>query len=366
MKHRVLLAAMVALALSLTGVAPAMAAPAKCTGAAKSKACKPAPTSLAKKKAFSSRKSAKVTRAGQNAARLTARGKHVLAGKLAAARRQAAARVHTDEEPLTLSLDASGQPVLSSSAFYVVNQNTGEVLLQRGARKIVPIASITKLMTAIVVLESRSSLNETLSITEEDIDYLKGTSSRLGMGTRLTREEMLQLALMSSENRAASALARNYPGGRAAFVEAMNVQARLLGMGDTRFYDSTGLTPRNVSSPHDLSRLVMAAARYPLIREFTTTIERYVHVDGQVKLFRNTNGLVRSPDWNIGVSKTGYISEAGRCLVMQAWMGGQPLSIVLMDSDGRNMRVVDAQRVRLWLDGRPELLAGERRRPPQG
>ncbi|MDR1461778.1 MAG: serine hydrolase [Azoarcus sp.] len=365
MKHRILLAAMVALAFSLTGAAPAMAAPAKCAGAAKAKACKPAPTSLAKKKASSNKKSVKVARAGQNAARLTSRGKRVLAGKLAAARRQAA-RAHTAEEPLTLRVDAFGQPLLNSSAFYIVNQNTGEVLLQRGARKVMPIASITKLMTAIVVLESRSSLNETLSITEEDIDYLKGTSSRLGVGTRLTREEMLQLALMSSENRAASALARNYPGGRAAFVEAMNVQARLLGMGDSRFYDSTGLTPRNVSSPHDLSRLVMAAARYPLIREFTTTIERYVHVDGQVKLFRNTNGLVRNPDWNIGVSKTGYISEAGRCLVMQAWMGGQPLSIVLMDADGRNMRVVDAQRVRLWLGERPELLAGDRRRPPQG
>ncbi|MDR1229738.1 MAG: serine hydrolase [Azoarcus sp.] len=362
MKYRILFAATVALALSLTGAEPAVAAPAKCAGAARAKACKPAPTALAKKKASSSKKSVKVARAGRNAAKLTARGKRVLAGRLAAARRQAA-RVHTVEEPLTLRLDGFGQPLLSSSAFYVVNQNTGEVLLQRGAHKVVPIASITKLMTAIVVLESRSGLDEMLSITEEDIDYLKGTSSRLGLGTRLTREEMLQLALMSSENRAASALARNYPGGRAAFVEAMNVQARLLGMSNTRFYDSTGLTPRNVSSAHDLSRLVIAAARYPLIREFTTTIERYVHVDGQVKLFRNTNGLVRNPDWNIGVSKTGYISEAGRCLVMQAWMGGQPLSIVLMDSNGRNMRVVDAQRVRLWLEERPELLAGGRRSP---
>ncbi|MDR0701694.1 MAG: serine hydrolase [Azoarcus sp.] len=364
MKHRILFAAMVALALSVMGAGPAVAAPAKakCAGAAKTKACKPAPASLAKKKASSSKKSVKVARAGRNAARLTARGKRVLAGRLAAARRQAA-RAHAAEEPLTLRLDGFGQPLLGSSAFYVVNQDTGEVLLQRGAHRVMPIASITKLMTAIVVLESRSSLNEVLSITENDIDHLKGTGSRLGLGTRLTREEMLQLALMSSENRAASALARNYPGGRAAFVEAMNVQARLLGMNETRFYDSTGLTPRNVSTPHDLSRMVIAAARYPLIREFTTTIERYVHVNGQVKLFRNTNGLVKSPDWNIGVSKTGYISEAGRCLVMQAWMGGQPLSIVLLDSNGRNMRVVDAQRVRLWLEERPELLAGARRSP---
>ena len=372
MKPLIFFIAALALVFSLAGGNPAAAAPArsasaKCVGAAKAKtkACKSAPTELARKKAASTKKKAsKVARAGRNAAKLTARGKRVLAGKLAAARRQAA-RARVVDEPITLRLDAFGQPRLSSAAFYVVNQNTGEVLLQQGARHVMPIASITKLMTAIVVLESRSSLDEVLTITNEDIDYLKGTSSRLGVGTRLTREEMLQLALMSSENRAASALARNYPGGRAAFVETMNAQARLFGMGDTRFYDSTGLTPRNISSPRDLSQLVMAAARYPLIREFTTATERYVYVDGQAKRFRNTNGLVRSADWNISVSKTGYISEAGRCLVMQAWMSGQPLVIVLMDADGRNMRTVDAQRVRLWLEERPELLAAGRR-PPQG
>ncbi|MDR3213346.1 MAG: serine hydrolase [Azoarcus sp.] len=366
MKPRILFAALLALVVSVVGSAPAMAAPAKCAGVAKTKACKPAPTELARKKALG-KKAGKVARAGRNAARLTARGKRVLTGKLAAARRQAArariARIQIEDEPLTVRLDAFGQPRLSSSAFYVVNQGTGEVLLQQGARHVMPIASITKLMTAIVVLESHSSLNESLTITEDDIDYLKGTGSRLGVGTRLTREEMLQLALMSSENRAASALARNYPGGRTAFVEAMNAQARLLGMNDTHFYDSTGLTPRNVSSPRDLSQMVMAAARYPLIREFTTTTERYVDIEGQVKRFRNTNGLVKNPDWNIGVSKTGYISEAGRCLVMQAWMGGQPLVIVLMDANGRNMRVVDAQRVRLWLEERPELLAANRKQP---
>jgi D-alanyl-D-alanine endopeptidase (penicillin-binding protein 7) len=279
---------------------------------------------------------------------------------VAVAKKQAA-RSRAADEPITLRVDEYGQPRLNSSAFYVANQNTGEVLLQRNARMVIPIASITKLMTAIVVFESGSDLSEILSITEDDIDYLKGTNSRLGMGTRLTREEMLQLALMSSENRAASALARHYPGGRAAFVNAMNVKARLIGMTDTRFYDSTGLSPRNVSSARDLSRLVIASSAYSLIREFSTMRERYVYVNGQLKRFGNTNGLVRSPDWNITVSKTGFISEAGRCLVMQAWMQDQPLVIVLMDSNGRSMRIVDAQRVRLWLEEKPERLAATRR-----
>jgi D-alanyl-D-alanine endopeptidase (penicillin-binding protein 7) len=265
------------------------------------------------------------------------------------------------DDPITLRLDEHGRPRLNSSAFYISNQNTGEVLLQKNAHGVMPIASITKLMTAIVVLESGSSLDDDLTITYDDVDYLKGTNSRLGVGTQLTREVMLQLALMSSENRAASALARHYPGGRSAFIKAMNTKARLLGMADTRFYDSTGLTPRNVSSPHDLSRLVVAASDYPLIREFSTMEERYIYINGQQKRFGNTNGLVKSLDWNITVSKTGYISEAGRCLVMQAWIQNQPLVIVLLDANGRSTRTVDAQRVRLWLEESPERLAATRR-----
>ena len=264
------------------------------------------------------------------------------------------------DDPITLRLDENGLPRLNSSAFYVANQNTGEVLLQRNARSVMPIASITKLMTAIVVLESGSNLNEMLTITDDDVDYLKGTNSRLGVGTRLAREEMLLLALMSSENRAASALARHYPGGRSAFISAMNAKARLIGMSETHFYDSTGLTPRNVSSPRDLSRLVVAASGYPKIREFSTTTEHFLYINGQMKRFGSTNGLVKSPDWTISVSKTGYISEAGHCLVMQAWMQNQPLVIVLMDSHGRGMRAIDAQRVRLWLEEKPERLAATR------
>ena len=357
MKPRLLFAMMMALALTLSWGGFATAAPGKCNGAAKTRgACKPASTSMASKYAARKGKAGKAQSSWK--ANRMARVKSALAKRLAAAKRRPAR-----DEPIVLRVNELGEPSLSSGAFYVVNQTTGEVLLQKRARDVIPIASITKLMTAIVVLESGSSLGETLTITDEDVDYLKGTSSRLGVGTRLTREEMLQLALMSSENRAASALGRNYPGGRAAFVEAMNAKARLLGMHETHFYDTTGLTPRNVSSPRDLSRLVIAASAFPQIREFSTTTERYVYINDHLKRFGNTNGLVKSADWNITLSKTGYISEAGRCLVMQAWMEDQPLVIVLMDADGRNMRVVDAQRVRMWLEERPERIASSRRSP---
>ena len=262
----------------------------------------------------------------------------------------APASLLADEADEALALDASGMPVLGSSAFYVINQNTGEVLLERNAAAVLPIASITKLMTAMVVLESGQRLSEPLEITEGDIDRLKGTGSRLSLGTTLTREDMLHLALMSSENRAASALARNYPGGEAAFVEAMNVKARVLGLWNTRFHDSTGLNPGNVSSPRDLAKLVAASASFPLIREFSTSHERYVDINGRMLRFGNTNSLVRSPEWAISVSKTGYISEAGRCLVMQTWLHQQPVVMVLMDSYGRYTRTADAKRVRKWLE----------------
>ncbi|MDR1854050.1 MAG: serine hydrolase [Azoarcus sp.] len=382
MKIRVLLAAILTMAFTLTGADVASAAPAKCAGTAKakakSKACKSAPTSYANKSVAAKNKNkSDSARAGKNVragkgknvrsrgkSSLTSRGKRALSRKLAAARqKRAPVQSRIADEPVFVRLDGSGRPLLSASSFYVANQKTGEVLLQKNAREVMPIASITKLMTAMVVLDSKADLDEVLTITEDDIDYLKGTHSRLAIGTSLTREEMLQLALMSSENRAASALGRNYPGGRSAFVEAMNAKANSLGMHDTRFYDTTGLTPNNVSSPRDLSRMVAAAARFPLIRAFTTTSERYMDINGRMRRFGNTNSLVKSADWQIGVSKTGYIKEAGRCLVMQAWMSGQPLVIVLMDANGRNMRTVDAQRVRLWLEERPELLAADRGAP---
>lgn len=252
---------------------------------------------------------------------------------------------------IEITLDENGMPALGSSAFYVVNATSGEVLLERNSAAVLPIASITKLMTAMVVLDGGQELSELLSISQGDIDLLKGTGSRLGVGTLLTRGEMLHLALMSSENRAASALARYYPGGERAFVEAMNVKARLLGLWNTRFHDSTGLNPRNVSSPRDLAKMVSASASYPLIRQFSTSPEYHVEdVRGRTLRFGNTNGLVNSPEWAISVSKTGYISEAGRCLVLHTWLNKQPVVMVLMDSSGRYTRTADAQRVRKWLE----------------
>lgn len=257
-------------------------------------------------------------------------------------------------------LDREGNPVLASAAVVVANQKTGEILFDKGADVAMPIASITKLMTAMVVLDARQSLTEDLTITEADIDHLKGTGSRLAIGTRLTRETMLHLALMSSENRAASALARHYPGGARAFVEAMNVKARMIGLWDTHFADSTGLDPANVSSARDLLRLVSAASTYPLIREFSTTDEHYVRVGRRTERFGNSNALVRDPEWQVGLSKTGFIREAGRCLVMQTWIRDEPVIMVLLNAEGRYTRTADAKRLKQWLEasaGRQRLAA---------
>ncbi|MFO1318028.1 MAG: D-alanyl-D-alanine endopeptidase [Burkholderiales bacterium] len=247
-------------------------------------------------------------------------------------------------------------PRLESNAAIVVDQEQGTALFAKNVDTVTPIASITKLMTAVVVLEAKLPLDEVLEVSYEDMDFVKGTRSRLGIGTRLTRAEMLKLALMASENRAASALGRNYPGGFPAFVAAMNRKARELGMSSTRFVDSTGLHPENVSTAEDLVRLVDAGYRHPLIREFTTSESHYVALDNsarsRVLAFNNSNGLVRSGEWDIGLSKTGYISEAGRCLVMQAQIGAKPYIIVLLDSWGKLSRIADANRVKSWVEGK--------------
>lgn len=239
---------------------------------------------------------------------------------------------------------------IKSAAVAVIDQSTGDVLYEKNAGAVVPIASITKLMTAMVALDVQPSLAEELTVSAADVDTIKGTRSRLTVGTQLSREEMLRLALMSSENRAASALSRHYPGGRDAFVAAMNAKARILGLTETRFADPTGLTPDNVSSARDLVKLVNAAHQYPLIREFSTSEEYQVAVRGRPQMFRNTNTLVHSEKWNIGLSKTGYISEAGKCLVMQAWLDDKPTIIVLLDSWGRLTRIGDANRIKRWIE----------------
>ena len=252
--------------------------------------------------------------------------------------------------PAAAEIDQEGNPLLHSAAFMIADQATGNVLLEKNSDAVLSITSITKLMTAMVVLDARLNLGEILTIGQEDVDTLRGSSSHVPVGTELAREDMLRLALMSSENRAASSLARHYPGGLPAFVAAMNRKAASLGLRETRFSDSTGLNSANVSSARDLVKMVSAASRYPLIREFSTTANYVVSLNGRQRQFNNTNALVSSPDWQIGVSKTGFINESGKCLVMQAWLLNKPMIIVLLDSFGRFTRVADAQRVKRWLE----------------
>lgn len=240
--------------------------------------------------------------------------------------------------------------VIQSSSAIVTEQNGGAALYQKNADVVAPIASITKLMTAMVILDGTPNLKETITITEADVDTLRGSRSRLRVGATMPRESALLLALMSSENRAANALARHYPGGIPAFLAAMNIKAQALGMRDSRFEDPTGLNSNNVSTAHDLVKMVVAAHRYPLIREFTTTPEATVSVSGQELAYHNTNPLVKSASWDVGLSKTGYIQEAGKCLVMQARVAEKPVVIVLLDSAGKLTRVGDANRIRRWME----------------
>lgn len=243
-----------------------------------------------------------------------------------------------------------GRLALYSASALVIDQSNGQVMLEKHPDAVVPIASISKLMTAMVVLDAKPDLHELITIGDEDVDGLKGTRSRLPVGTTMTREAAMLLALMSSENRAANALGRHYPGGMNAFVQAMNQKAHALGMYNSRFEEPTGLSSNNVSTAHDLARMVAAAARYPEIRQFSTTAEAKVELNGRIREFHNTNALVRSDNWEIGVSKTGYISEAGRCLVMQARVADKPVVIVLLDSVGKMTRVGDANRIKRWME----------------
>lgn len=242
---------------------------------------------------------------------------------------------------------------LKSSVALVLDQDTDEVLFSKNSEAVLPIASITKLMTALVVADADLPLDEVLRITSADVD--SGTRrSRLRVGTKLSREEMLHLALMSSENRAAHALGRHYPGGMTAFVAAMNRKAQELGMRDTQYVEPTGLSSLNRSSATDLAALVRAADKVDLIRQLSTSPAHDVAVGSRNVQFRNTNALVRNDDWDIGLQKTGYISEAGRCLVMQAQVAGRKLIMVLLDSAGKYSRIGDAERIRKWLSALPD------------
>ena len=239
---------------------------------------------------------------------------------------------------------------LKSSVALVIDQDTQQVLLSKNDSAVLPIASITKLMTGLIVSEAKLPMDEQITITQEDVDTEKGSSSRLRVGTSLTRGELMHLSLMSSENRAAHALGRTYPGGMSAFVEAMNQRAQLLGMGDTKYVEPTGLSSRNQSSAKDLARLVAVASQDRMISELSTSSATQVEVGNRTLHFGTTNRLVKNPAWDIGLQKTGYISEAGQCLVMQAKVAGRKLIMVFLDSAGKLSRIGDAERVRRWVE----------------
>ena len=248
-----------------------------------------------------------------------------------------------------------GEPNIASSAALVLDAQTGQTLYAKNADDAVPIASITKIMTAMIVLDAKLPLDQAVQLSSEDLDTIKGSKSRLPIGAHFRRDDLIRLSLMASDNRAAAALGRAYPGGTPAFVDAMNAKAAILGLASARFVDPAGLSPGNVASPQDLGRLVAAASSYPLVREYSTTpsVDVTLPTSGRKIGFVNTNTLVRSSDWNIGISKTGYISEAGKCLVMMAMVANQPVVIVLLDSWGRLTRVGDANRIRRWLEKNP-------------
>jgi len=242
---------------------------------------------------------------------------------------------------------------LKSSVALVIDQDTREVLFSKNDSAVLPIASLTKLMTGLLVSEAKLPMDEMITITQDDVDTEKGSSSRLRVGAMLSRGELLHLALMSSENRAANALGRTYPGGLEAFVSLMNAKAKLLGMKDTRYVEPTGLSSRNQSSAHDLALLVNTAYEDPMLREFSTSPGHQVAVGNRTLQFNNTNRLVKNPGWDIGLQKTGYISEAGQCLVMQAKVAGRKLIMVFLDSAGKLSRLGDAERVRKWMEANP-------------
>jgi D-alanyl-D-alanine endopeptidase (penicillin-binding protein 7) len=245
---------------------------------------------------------------------------------------------------------------LKSSVALVIDQDTQEVLFSKNDHAVLPIASLTKLMTGVIISAANLPMNEVLTVTQDDVDTEKNSSSRLRVGASLTRGELLHLALMSSENRAAHALGRTYPGGLQTFVGLMNAKAKLLGMKDTRYVEPTGLSSLNQSSAQDLATLVNAAHADPVMRELTTSSGYQVAVGRQTLQYNNTNRLVRSPNWDIGLQKTGYISEAGQCLVMQTKIAGRKLIMVFLDSAGKFSRIADAERVRHWVESLPVVI----------
>jgi D-alanyl-D-alanine endopeptidase (penicillin-binding protein 7) len=245
---------------------------------------------------------------------------------------------------------------LNSSVAFVVDQDTHEVLVRKNETAVLPIASLTKLMTGLVVVDAQLAMDEMITISQADVDTLKGSSSRLAVGTTLSRGELMHLALMSSENRAAHALGRTFPGGLSTFVTLMNAKAGELGMNDTRYVEPTGLSSDNRSSAKDLATLAAAAYERPMLRDLSTSPSHQVDLGRRTVQFNNSNRLVHNPDWSIGLQKTGYISEAGRCLVMQANVAGRQVIMVFLDAAGKAARIGDAERVRRWVEHRTQTL----------
>ena len=308
---------------------------------------KPARTAtLSKNKAPSARVAvasrAKLSRVKAASARSPVRAAYVVPAKQSFGE---LAGLHAISDPLDLK----------SSVALIIDQDTKEILLRKNDHAILPIASLTKLMTGHLISQARLPMDELITITQDDVDTEKGSRSRLMVGTTLTRREMLHLALMSSENRAANALGRTYPGGLKTFVAQMNGRARALGMTDTRYVEPTGLSSKNQSSARDLAILVNVAHSDPVLREFSTSPGYEVAVGKRTLQYNNTNRLVHSASWDIGLQKTGYISEAGRCLVMQTQIAGRKLIMVFLDSAGKFSRLGDAERVRQWVESTPEL-----------
>jgi D-alanyl-D-alanine endopeptidase (penicillin-binding protein 7) len=321
------------------------------------------PTALAKESSATSVHRKKSTAKKVTVAKKKSNGALSQAGHHKRVKKVAAAVLVVPEKPTVgdmAGLHQTQDPLdLKSSVAFVMDQTTSQVLFEKNSGVSLPMASITKLMTSLVVLDARQDMNEMLEVTPEDVDRVKNSHSRLRVGAQLSRSDMLHIALMSSENRAASALGRCYPGGLSAFVKHMNEKARTLGMTDTHYVDSNGLSSQNVASARDLAKLVNAAYQYPLIRQYSTDAKYVVEPGGHALQYSTSNRLVASPDWEIGLQKTGYITEAGRCLVMQARIDGRPVVMVFLDSKGKQSRLGDATRVRKWLETTQQPIPGD-------
>jgi len=315
------------------------------------------PSTRANKPGAEAKKASSTPQKAGNRVEVTYRKSGGAAGSRGGKPATAAAAAASAQEDGTGSQAPGAWPDLKSSAALVLDAAEGTTLYAKNATNVSSIASITKLMTAMIVLDAELQLDESVRIERADIDTLKHTGSRLRIGSVFSRRDLLHLALMSSENRAASALGRNYPGGLEAFVAKMNAKASALGMLNTRFVEPTGLSSENVSTAEDLARMVRASLHYPLIREFSTTASAQIHTaDTRHAIgFGNSNGLVRAPSWQIDVSKTGYIAEAGQCLVMHARIQDRPVIIVLLHSWGKYTRIGDANRIKKWLEGSTQL-----------